>query len=90
MSGQLLKDAVQALLTKQGVEETIEDLSKRILHDAKVIELADELARTSHDYMVAVVKRGPYDCGKEAMAHVQALQRYREGRPAVDWLGVKP
>lgn len=80
MSGDDLRAEMGKFILQQGMSEYVEELSKRILLDAKAIELADELARTSHEYIVALVHHGPYDVGLEARAHIEALKRYREHR----------
>jgi hypothetical protein len=80
MSADELRAEMGKLVMRESLSEAVEELSKRVLHDSKCILLADELADAVHEYMVAVVKHGPYDVGQAARTLLQTLQRYREAR----------
>jgi hypothetical protein len=80
MSADELRAEMGKLVLREGVNDAIEELSKRVLHDAKAIELGDELYRAAHGFVVASVNKGPYDCDEEATLMIRCLERYREAR----------
>jgi hypothetical protein len=80
VSADELRAEMGKLVLRESVNEAVEELSKRVLHDAKAIQLADELYKATHGYIVASVNKGPYDCDEEATVMIKCLERYREAR----------
>jgi hypothetical protein len=66
------------------LNDAMDELSKRILRDTYTIEAADRMAAAVHDYIVAFVKKGPFNCDMEGSNLIKFAHEYRERR------GLKP
>lgn len=76
----MIEEEVQRLLRQRAVDEAIEEMSRRILHDAAVIACADEFLAKYDAYIRDSVTLGPENVGDVLAELVRAAERYREVR----------
>lgn len=70
----------EALLQLREAYEALDKASARILSQMKRLEAADRLAWRATDYIMAFVRKGPFNCDEPARALIKAMHEYKELR----------
>lgn len=74
---------VEDVVRRHAVGEALDDLSKQILRDSRIIEKADNLVAALEDYIQVFVRKGSgaeLDQASEVL--IRRLRTYREAREA--------
>lgn len=77
----MLEEKLDALVHSKAVGEAIDELSARVLRDARLVEAGDHLANAVEEYIQTFVKfGGSKELDDAADRMTRSLQGYRERR----------